>query len=79
MVLNIFFSAAAISHIESSRDDNASIRVTSDKDRVASGYASLVAEINVLDFSDDVISVTRDRTGEDRALFFIHNWVIRER
>ena len=73
------FSAAAISHIESSRDDSASIRVTSDKYRVASRYASLVAEINALDFSGDVTSVTSDRTGEDRALYFMHDWVIRER
>ena len=62
------FSAAAISHIESACDDSASISVTSDKGHGFSGYASLIAEINALDFSGDVISVTSDRTGEDNGV-----------
>ena len=63
------FSAAAISNIESSRDGSASPSVMSDKKHRSSGYASLIAEINALDFSDDMTSVTSDRTGEDPALY----------
>ena len=62
-----FFSAAAISDIESSRDGSASPSVTSDK-HGSSGYASLIAEINALDFSDDDTSAILDRTGENTAL-----------
>ena len=62
------FWAAAISDIKSSRDDSAPTSVTPDKEHKSSGYASLIAEINALDFSDDVISVTSDRTGETTAL-----------
>ena len=63
------FSAAAISpDSQQPRDDSAPTSVTSDKDRVASGYTSLIAEINALDFSDDVTSVTLDRTGENTTL-----------
>ena len=59
------FSASAISDIESSRDALPS--VTSDTEHGSSGYASLIAEINALDFSDDVTSVTSDRTGKNTS------------
>ena len=65
------FSAAAISYIESSRDDRAPTSVTSDKKHGSSGYASLIAEINALDFSDDVASVVSDTIGEHLVLSVI--------
>ena len=65
--LNSFWTAA-ISDIDSSRDGSAPTSVTPDKERKSNGYASLIAEINALDFSDDVTSFTSDRTGETTDL-----------
>ena len=64
------FSAAVISDSESPHDGSAPTSVTSDK-HGSSGYASLIAEINALDFSDAVTSVTLDRTGENIAVYVI--------
>ena len=61
------FSAAVLSDRERSRDDNAPTSVSSDKDRVASGYTSLIAEINALDFSDDVTPLSPNRAGEENT------------
>ena len=67
------FSAAAISDSESSRDGSAPPSVTSDEEHGSSGYASLIAEINALDFSNDVTSVTSDSTGENTALHLVQD------
>ena len=68
----VVFSAAAVSANEWSRGDSASTSVTSDKEHGSRGYPSLRAEINALDFSDDVTSVTSDRIGENPALYWLH-------
>ena len=65
------FSAAVISVSESSRGGSAPTSVTSDEEHKSSGYASLIAEINALDFSDDVISGVSSTIGENLALCLI--------
>ena len=66
---NVF--SAATPDNELRRDERAPHSVTSDKERGSSDNASLTAEINALDFSDDVTSVTADRTGENPALYWL--------